>query len=248
MAQITLLLFISLVAHGVLFTLPSCAWSQLREAPHIKPFYKEGKLVRKEMDKDRDGRIDVVTHYQGGKVVRQEEDKNGDGRMDLWSYFIGNRLDKQEKDSNGDGKVDQWFFLDQSGQLERHWEDRNFDQKVDFWVTYRGGRKVKEEVDTDNDGKPDIIEHYDAAGIVVKHQGEEFREEITLPLDSVDPRFKDYLKVIKSRILEVWCYPDGAEPGLRGKVKLKFSIERDGSVSQVKVLKSSGYRVLDKGA
>jgi TonB family protein len=200
------------------------------------------------MDKDRDGRIDVVTHYQGGKVVRQEEDKNGDGRMDLWSYFIGGRLDKQEKDSNGDGKVDQWFFLNQSGQLERHWEDRNFDQKVDFWVTYRGGRKVKEEVDTDNDGKPDIIEHYDAAGIVVKHQGEEFREEITLPLDSVDPRFKDYLEVLRDRILEVWDYPDGAEPGLRGKVKLKFSIERDGSVSQVKVLKSSGYRVLDKGA
>lgn len=73
----------------------------------------------------------------------------------------------------------------------------------------------------------------------------EFQEEITVPLNSDDPRFKEYLEAVKRRILEIWRYPDDAEPGLRGKVSIEFSIERDGSVSKVNVKSTSGFRVLD---
>lgn len=76
----------------------------------------------------------------------------------------------------------------------------------------------------------------------------EFREEITVPLNSDDPRFKEYLEAVKRRILEIWRYPDDAEPGLRGKVSIEFAIERDGSVSRVNVVSPSGYGVLDRGA
>ena len=76
----------------------------------------------------------------------------------------------------------------------------------------------------------------------------EFQDEITVPLNSDDPRFKEYLAAVKRRILEVWRYPDDAEPGLRGKVNVEFSIERDGSVSRVKIIAASGYVVLDRGA
>jgi protein TonB len=76
----------------------------------------------------------------------------------------------------------------------------------------------------------------------------EFREEITVPLNSEDPRFKEYLEAVKRRILEIWRYPDDAEPGLRGKVSIEFSIERDGTVSRVNVITTSGHIVLDRGA
>jgi protein TonB len=76
----------------------------------------------------------------------------------------------------------------------------------------------------------------------------EFQDEITVPLNSDDPRFKEYLEAVKRRILEIWRYPDDAEPGLRGKVSIEFSIERDGSVSKVNVKSTSGHSVLDQGA
>lgn len=76
----------------------------------------------------------------------------------------------------------------------------------------------------------------------------EFQEEITVPLNSDDPRFKEYLDAVKRRILEIWRYPDDAEPGLRGKVSLEFSIERDGSVSRVNIVTPSGHNTLDRGA
>jgi len=76
----------------------------------------------------------------------------------------------------------------------------------------------------------------------------EFQEEITVPLNSEDPRFKEYLDSVKRRILEVWHYPYDAEPGLGGKVGIQFSIERDGSVSRVNIITPSRHIVLDIGA
>ncbi len=76
----------------------------------------------------------------------------------------------------------------------------------------------------------------------------EFQEEITVPLNSEDPRFKEYLDSVRRRILEVWRYPDGAEPGLGGKVSIQFSIERDGSVSRVNIITPSRHIVLNRGA
>jgi len=83
-----------------------------------------------------------------------------------------------------------------------------------------------------------------AQGVTSKEESAEF----TIPLNSGDPLFKKYLVAVHNRILHVWRYPDDAEPGLRGKVDILFSIEGDGSLSQAKVIKSSGYPVLDIGA
>ena len=79
--------------------------------PNVKFFYKAGKVVRQEMDKDRDGRTDVWFIYEQGQLVRQEEDTDGNGLADVWYHYEGNRLKKQEKDNNGDGKPDAWYYL-----------------------------------------------------------------------------------------------------------------------------------------
>lgn len=83
----------------------------------------------------------------------------------------------------------------------------------------------------------------------VEHQAVKKDEEaVYVSLDTDDPKFKDYIEKIKRRILSVWRYPHDARPGLTGRVSLEFSIERDGSVSKIYVLSSSGHNPLDEGA
>lgn len=67
-------------------------------------------------------------------------------------------------------------------------------------------------------------------------------------LNTQDPNLIPYVSQIKERVLDLWRYPMEAKSGLRGTVQLAFTVERDGSVSRIELLKSSGYPVLDKGA
>jgi TonB family protein len=67
-------------------------------------------------------------------------------------------------------------------------------------------------------------------------------------LNSKDPNLIPYISQIKKRVLGFWRYPLEAEPGLRGTVQLAFTVERDGSVSRIELLKSSGSPLLDNGA
>lgn len=67
-------------------------------------------------------------------------------------------------------------------------------------------------------------------------------------LNTHDPKLGPYITRVKDRVLSFWRYPMEAEPGLKGEVKLAFTVERDGSVSRIELLKSSGYPLLDNGA
>ena len=67
-------------------------------------------------------------------------------------------------------------------------------------------------------------------------------------LNTQDPALIPYISQIKERLLSFWRYPMEAKPGLRGTVQLAFTVERDGSVSRIELLKTSGDPVLDKGA
>lgn len=71
--------------------------------------------------------------------------------------------------------------------------------------------------------------------------------EEVIPLNSNDPNLGPYLQHIRERILKLWKYPENAQPGLQGKVALLFTVERDGSVSKLKIMDSSGYMPLDEG-
>jgi protein TonB len=54
---------------------------------------------------------------------------------------------------------------------------------------------------------------------------------------------------VRVKIELVWVYPmEAAQAGIGGEVTIDFVIERDGSVSSVKLVKSSGYKVLDDEA
>jgi len=68
-------------------------------------------------------------------------------------------------------------------------------------------------------------------------------------LDTKEIKYLSYFAHIKRRIEQVWTYPPGAiANGLQGQLHLKFTLRNDGQVKTVELLRSSGYKVLDKEA
>jgi hypothetical protein len=91
-----------------------------------------GEREREAMDLDFDGKVDAVYFYEKGVNVRRERDLDGDGRTDVWVYYEKGQLVRKERDSNGDGRVDSWEYWE-NGQVDRLGEDLDFDGKVDKW-------------------------------------------------------------------------------------------------------------------
>jgi protein TonB len=71
----------------------------------------------------------------------------------------------------------------------------------------------------------------------------------TIALDTQELKYLSYFAHIKRRIERVWSYPPEAiAEGLQGQLHLKFVLQRNGQVKTVELLRSSGYKVLDKEA
>jgi protein TonB len=71
----------------------------------------------------------------------------------------------------------------------------------------------------------------------------------TIPLDSREPRFQNYLQRLKARIQAEWGYPDEARrTGIGGELHLLFTLNRAGTLVSIRLLESSGYPVLDNEA
>jgi protein TonB len=68
-------------------------------------------------------------------------------------------------------------------------------------------------------------------------------------LDTKEIKYLSYFSQIKRKIEQVWTYPpDAVANGVQGQLYLKFVLNRSGEVKNVELLRSSGYKVLDKEA
>jgi hypothetical protein len=107
----------------------------------ITRYYDEREqVVREALDLDFDGKVDQVNHYQRGVVIRKERDLNYDGRTDLWIYYERGKIARKERDISGDGKVDYWEYWE-ADQIDRIGEDLDGDGTVDRWTkSPRGDR------------------------------------------------------------------------------------------------------------
>lgn len=66
-------------------------------------------------------------------------------------------------------------------------------------------------------------------------------------INTSEYRYIGYFTAMRKAIELVWIYPQEAtRRGLQGEVSLEFAINKDGRTSQIRVLKSSGYDVLDR--
>ena len=99
------------------------------------------------------------------KLVRKEIDVNFDGSVDIWRHYNeGERLTREELDYNFDGRVDAVNTFDK-GALVRKELDVEFDQAPDIFKTYKEGQLVRVERDTNNDGKVDTWEYYERGAL-----------------------------------------------------------------------------------
>lgn len=87
---------------------------------------------REAMDLDFDGKVDSVYFYEKGINTRRERDLNGDGRPDEWNFYERGKLARKERDSNGDGRVDYWEYWE-NDRVDRIGEDVDGDGNVDKW-------------------------------------------------------------------------------------------------------------------
>ncbi len=68
---------------------------------------------------------------------------------------------------------------------------------------------------------------------------------------SFDPRgaeFRPWINHFKDQVYQHWQVPDAARDGVKGHADFEFTVERDGSVSALRLLRSTGSALLDRAA
>ncbi|HWT83812.1 MAG TPA: energy transducer TonB [Candidatus Methylomirabilis sp.] len=71
----------------------------------------------------------------------------------------------------------------------------------------------------------------------------------TVNLDSRDRQFVDYLARLKWRIQREWDYPEEAvRNGISGELLMVFTLNKAGSLTFIRLVRSSGFPILDNEA
>ena len=94
--------------------------------------YNASTLSKEELDYNFDGRIDGINFFDKGNIVRKELDVEFDQAPDIFKYYKKGQLIRIERDSNNDGRVDYWEYYER-GVLDRIGRDNNGDGRVDTW-------------------------------------------------------------------------------------------------------------------
>lgn len=94
-------------------------------------FDDAGLRVQEDMDGDFDGRPDWVDHYIGGKRTWTEVDTDFNGTFDLFKYYENGKVRRKERDTDADGRPDFWEYLDESGNVVKTGRDLDKDGKMD---------------------------------------------------------------------------------------------------------------------
>jgi len=71
--------------------------------------------------------------------------------------------------------------------------------------------------------------------------------EITF--DTREYRYAGYMNKLRDKIQSVWVYPaEAASRGIYGDLKIRFTINKDGRLGKIELVRTSGYKTLDDSA
>lgn len=142
--------------------------SHLAESQHVQAKYDEktGRLGRLAYDANGNGRPDSWSYMDGTAVLRVEIDKDEDGRIERWEYYgPDQKLEKVGISRQNDGQVDAWAYQSADGTLAKMETSANRDGKVTRTEFYKNGDLVRSEEDTDGDGVVDKWETFANGGL-----------------------------------------------------------------------------------
>jgi hypothetical protein len=118
-----------------------------------------GLMIRKEADRDYDGRLDTWQTYKGDSLDERTLDTNNDGLVDSWEKYSGGQMIERVIDRNGNGGKDA-FYTFSNGSLVEERHDRNDDGQLDLIVTYQNRQKTRSREDRSGDGQFDTWTTY----------------------------------------------------------------------------------------
>lgn len=100
----------------------------------ISRTYTDDEQVESEkIDFDFDGKVDQTNFYEKGLIVRKERDIGYTGRPNTWIFYEKGKIVRKERDADGDGRVDYWEYWE-NDQIDRIGEDLDGDGNVDRWT------------------------------------------------------------------------------------------------------------------
>jgi protein TonB len=87
------------------------------------------------------------------------------------------------------------------------------------------------------------------AGQKIAKKTEEQKEKSSISFDVKGFKYDGYMMRLKDKIEGIWQYPsDAAMRGIYGDLYLSFTIKKNGRLSKVELVRTSGYRSLDEAA
>ena len=120
-----------------------------------------GKLSQLTYDSNKNGKPDSFSYMEGTKVLRVEVDKDEDGKIDRWEYYgADQKLQKVGLSRLNNGKVDEWAYQGSDGTVARIEISTKHDGKIGRTEFYERGALVRAEEDADGNGPPDKWETY----------------------------------------------------------------------------------------
>ena len=73
--------------------------------------------------------------------------------------------------------------------------------------------------------------------------------EDSVNFNSMENKYASYFYKFKRNLYQVWTYPrNSIMNNEQGRVRIQFSIKKDGSITNIRVVSSSGYPDLDRAA
>lgn len=139
---------------------------------------KSGKLQKFDADLNKNGRMETFSYWDGSRVLRIEIDKDEDGKIDRWEHYNSqNKVERVGSSSRDDEVEDTWTYPDERGFLARVESDTDRDGVVDkreIFVPREGapdGRVLSiVELDLDKSGNPARRLHYRPDGSFEKSE------------------------------------------------------------------------------
>jgi len=112
-------------------------------------------------------------------------------------------------------------------------------------------KQKKEEVVKIKGGlfKPYNLKEGFLAGRSKQYEYKNAKREATVSIGTQSIKYASYLEHIKNKIQNVWAYPQEAvRTGQQGRLLILFSIDKNGNLVRLKLIRSSGYPLLDQAA
>jgi protein TonB len=111
------------------------------------------------------------------------------------------------------------------------------------------GKREDIEMNTQKSKRFSPLQSAREAGEKIAKKTEAQKEKSSITFDVKGFKYDSYMMRLKDKIEGIWQYPsDAAMRGIYGDLYLSFTIKKNGSLSKVELVRTSGYRSLDEAA